>query len=48
VKLHVARMEDARNAYIILARESEGKRAFIRLSIDGKIILKWRMWTRSV
>jgi hypothetical protein len=50
---HVARMGEMRNAYKILVRKPEAKRALGEdLDLDGSIILKWilgkygwRVWT---
>jgi hypothetical protein len=38
---HVARMGEKRNAYRILVRKPEGKRALGRQNVGGWTILKW-------
>jgi hypothetical protein len=38
---HVARMEDSRGVYRVLVGKPAGKRPLERLSVVGRIILKW-------
>ena len=42
---HVVHMEEGRGLHIVLVRKPKRKRPLGNQDVDGRIILRWNLWT---